>query len=153
MENATKALIMAGAILISILLISVGLILFNSTSGMVDQAASSSDYMSISIFNSRFTQHFGTNISGSQAKAFVNSIIINNSYSSNPKLLVNLCDKNGTHIINGHSSTVQELQTLSNHISVTSKYNIYATTNCGEAGSTGGYRNGYLRCISIKLAN
>ena len=38
MENASKALIIAGAILISILLISVGILIFNSTSGVTDSA-------------------------------------------------------------------------------------------------------------------
>jgi len=38
MENASKALIIAGAILISILLISLGIMLFNSSKGVTDQA-------------------------------------------------------------------------------------------------------------------
>lgn len=38
MENASKALIIAGAILISILLISLGIIMFNSSAGTSDQS-------------------------------------------------------------------------------------------------------------------
>lgn len=38
MENASKALIIAGAILISILLISLGIIMFNASKGTTDQA-------------------------------------------------------------------------------------------------------------------
>ena len=45
MENASKALIIAGAILISILLISLGIIMFNSSKGTTDQAASTANAM------------------------------------------------------------------------------------------------------------
>ena len=45
MENASKALIIAGAILISILLISLGIIMFNSSKGTTDQAADTANAM------------------------------------------------------------------------------------------------------------
>lgn len=39
MENASKALIIAGAILVSILLISLGIVMFNSSKGTTDQSS------------------------------------------------------------------------------------------------------------------
>lgn len=45
MENASKALIIAGAILISILLISLGIIMFNASKGTTDQANSTGNVM------------------------------------------------------------------------------------------------------------
>lgn len=45
MENASKALIIAGAILISILLISLGIIMFNSSKGTTDQAEQTANAM------------------------------------------------------------------------------------------------------------
>lgn len=45
MENASKALIIAGAILISILLISLGIIMFNSSKGTTDQAEGTASAM------------------------------------------------------------------------------------------------------------
>lgn len=45
MENASKALIIAGAILISILLISLGIIMYNSATGTTDKAADTSEAM------------------------------------------------------------------------------------------------------------
>ena len=39
MENASKALIIAGAILIAILLISVGILVMNSVNKPIDEAA------------------------------------------------------------------------------------------------------------------
>ena len=38
MENASKTLIIAGAILVSILLVTSGIIIFNSTRGITDNA-------------------------------------------------------------------------------------------------------------------
>lgn len=45
MENASKALIIAGAVLISILLISLGIIMFNSSKGTSDQAGEAAAQM------------------------------------------------------------------------------------------------------------
>lgn len=59
MENASKALIIAGAILISILLISVGIIVMNAINNPVQQGASSADAQAVEIFNGKFTGYMG----------------------------------------------------------------------------------------------
>lgn len=51
MENASKALIIAGAVLISILLITVGIVLMNKSSDVSDQAATASNQMSNAMSN------------------------------------------------------------------------------------------------------
>ena len=43
MENASKALIIAGSILIAILLISLGIIMFNASRGTTGQAANTTN--------------------------------------------------------------------------------------------------------------
>ena len=45
MENASKALIIAGAILISILLISLGIVMFNASKGTTGQATDTANSM------------------------------------------------------------------------------------------------------------
>ncbi len=45
MENASKALIIAGAILISILLISLGIVMFNASKGPTGQATDTANAM------------------------------------------------------------------------------------------------------------
>ena len=47
MENASKALIIAGAILMSILLISVGILVFNSSKGIADDASQAGETVSL----------------------------------------------------------------------------------------------------------
>lgn len=54
MENASKALIIAGAILVSILLISVGIMIMNASSGVTSGAQSQMDALAIQQFNSRW---------------------------------------------------------------------------------------------------
>ena len=81
MENASKALIIAGAILVSILLISVGVIIINSTGKMTDQVGTSTDKMAIDTFNAQFTSYEGNAVSSSQIKALVSGI--NSSNGSN----------------------------------------------------------------------
>ena len=59
MENASKALIIAGAILISILLISVGIIVMNAINDPVQEGANSAKSQAVEIFNGKFTGYMG----------------------------------------------------------------------------------------------
>lgn len=84
MENASKALIIAGAILLAILLISLGIMIFGqaqdtvSNSGMNDAAKTS--------FNSRLLKYEGTNKKGSEVKALINEINVINSDDTTPTI-------------------------------------------------------------------
>ena len=73
MENASKALIIAGAILITIVVVSLGVVLFNR---MSDSARAQGDMTAqqISAFNSKLTPYFGNNISGSQVNALIDRV-------------------------------------------------------------------------------
>ena len=57
MENASKALIIAGAILLAILIISLGILIYNQASGVVTD--NSMDEVSIQTFNNKFLQYAG----------------------------------------------------------------------------------------------
>ena len=83
MENASKALIIAGAILIAILLISVGLVVFNSTKGVTDQAGELGRTMSAEVFNNQFTQYFGDRVRGSTVRELINRIDVYNASNGN----------------------------------------------------------------------
>lgn len=74
MENASKALIMAGAILIAILLISAGLIILNSTKGVQEQSSRASKTMEVGVFNSQFTKYCGDRVLGSKVKDLYNFV-------------------------------------------------------------------------------
>lgn len=68
MENASKALIIAGAILISILLISVGIIIMNAINDPVKQGADTATSQAVEIFNSKFSGYAGQGVDYNTAK-------------------------------------------------------------------------------------
>lgn len=74
MENASKALIIAGAILISILLISVGIIIMNAINDPVQQGAEAAGGQAIEIFNQRFTGYLGSGVDYSTVKQFITTV-------------------------------------------------------------------------------
>lgn len=76
MENASKALIIAGAILISIVLISLGIIVINNTQNTVNNADMTEQ--EISTFNNKFEKYEGEAVSGSKVNALLDTIIQSN---------------------------------------------------------------------------
>lgn len=78
MENATKALIIAGAVLIAIVLIAVGMKILGSTKGVTDNVDNISDTMSKSMFNSQFEQYEGYQ-KGSTVRTLFSKLVANNA--------------------------------------------------------------------------
>ena len=76
MENASKALIIAGAILISIVLISLGIIVINNTQSTVKDA--NMDEQEIATFNAKFENYEGNKVSGAKVNALLDIIIQSN---------------------------------------------------------------------------
>ena len=60
MENASKALIIAGAILLSILLISLGILVYNNAKGTIQDANLDSE--EAQTFNTKISQYCGTKL-------------------------------------------------------------------------------------------
>lgn len=79
MENASKALMIAGSILIAILLISIGIYLYNNSGSMaISNASSSSQEMQIIRFNKQYTMYEGKQ-KGSSVKRLLTSASANNA--------------------------------------------------------------------------
>ena len=76
MENASKALIIAGAILVSILIVSLGVFIFTNASAKAKEMANL-DEQEVSAFNSKITPYLGKSISGSQVNALIQYVISN----------------------------------------------------------------------------
>ena len=106
MENASKALIIAGAILLSIAIIGVGMYVFTSVSDTIKKASNMSD-QEIDAYNSTFEDYEGVQ-SGSQAKA--------------------LCDK-----VRGHNNSVQDGSEL---ISVSESGDVSVPAPAGDTEKT-----------------
>lgn len=76
MENASKALIIAGAILLSILIISLGIMIFNQASGVVNNNAMTE--VEVNSFNQKFEQYMGQKVRGANVNALVQAVNTNN---------------------------------------------------------------------------
>ncbi len=87
MENASKALLIAGAILIAILLIAIGMMVFNSANSTIKTATSNMSQQDKTAFNQQFSVYEGTK-SGSVTKQLIELIATNNSVDENSKITV-----------------------------------------------------------------
>lgn len=74
MENASKALIIAGAVLISIIIVSLGVYVFSNFSNSAKEMANM-DEQEIASFNSKIKPYLGESISGSQVNALIQYVI------------------------------------------------------------------------------
>lgn len=140
MENSTKALIIAGSVLIAIVLIAIGINILGSTADVTEQVNSVSDTMATSVFNSQFTPYLGDSVSGTQARSLVQKIMANNS-SSSYKIHVWSTDVSG----NNHT----EPQDLYDWLKKSSTYKIFVNTGCSQGARNGYYSNGFLCCIKF----
>ena len=76
MENASKALIIAGAILLAILIISLGIFVYRQASGAINSGGM--DEVQLATFNAKFRQYEGTQ-TGSVVKDLINTVLTNNN--------------------------------------------------------------------------
>lgn len=81
MENATKALLIAGSILIAILLIAFGMKILIPATSTVDSSESAMKTTDMATFNSKFTAYIGTK-NKAQVMSLLNVVIANNATSN-----------------------------------------------------------------------
>lgn len=110
MENATKALLIAGSILVVILLIAFAMRILNPAADTIDSSKTAMETTDMATFNSKFTQYAGSNKSAAQVKALANVVIANNATNEQRKVsfegktssndIINLvADYNGSYTI------------------------------------------------------
>lgn len=78
MENASKALIIAGAILLSILIIAIGMFIYNSAQSTVNNSLTTMTTQEIDAFNNQFVS-YEQRQSGSNVKALIGRLIANSN--------------------------------------------------------------------------
>lgn len=79
MENASKALLIAGAILICILLIAIGMYIYNSAQGTINTAAAQMGQNEKEMYNAKVQKYIGDSKKGSDVKLMIEEIISNNN--------------------------------------------------------------------------
>lgn len=80
MENASKALLIAGAILLAILIIAIGMFIYNSAQATVNDSLTSMSTQEVEAFNNQFNS-YEQEQTGSNVKALIGRLIANaNTY-------------------------------------------------------------------------
>ena len=133
MENASKALVIAGAILISILLISIGVMVINSIYGVIRQGEDTTSDMAAQTFNSQYTSFIGTQ-NGSNVRSLLNKVISNNSKDDSRKAHEITVEFGGSS-----SKEVSQLRNCAAQVSTIKSYTVEIP----------GYTNGYVSTIKI----
>lgn len=117
MENASKALIIAGAILLSILIITLGLGVYNNAKSATGNADLSGQ--EINAHNSQFTAYEGRQ-KGSQVKALITTIKRNNKEYSDRQ--VKVFYSNNTTALTEYGSYDPDLETVDEDVNEDDDY-------------------------------
>ena len=83
MENASKALIIAGAILVSIMIIGLGVVILNNVRSTITNQNLHSEEAQAN--NEKFTSVFNQNMAASEVKNLINQIRVNNITAENDR--------------------------------------------------------------------
>lgn len=117
MENATKALLIAAAILIAIVLISLGVWVLSTGQAAAEEAGDMTAEQVMS-FNSKFSPYLGNNVMGSNVRALITKTNTNNKAEGTNGRIVTI--KYGTGAITD-ASTIKTGQAYD--VSVTAETN------------------------------
>lgn len=106
MDNASKALIMAGAILIAVALVSLGVYLYQSAADKVRNGSNEIEVTQILAKNSEIEKFEGT-IKGSEAKQLVRLIVTNNAKHAYPAdITIDGCTSGDTSVFTDNAKYV-----------------------------------------------
>lgn len=79
MENATKALLIAAAILVAIVIISIGMVILRQGSGTSEQAGAAMSDAEVTSFNQTFLNYTGNDVNGQQIFELIKKIARSNA--------------------------------------------------------------------------
>lgn len=118
MENASKALIIAGAILLAILIIGLGMMVFSNAKDAISGA--NLDSSKVEAINSKFENYIGPKIKGSNVKSLCDLVKNNNL----------VADEDETFTIKINDKTdAADINTLKSSYANGKFYNVTATYN------------------------
>lgn len=104
MENASKALIIAGAILLSILIIGLGMFIYQQAAGAMNGA--NLDPQKVSAYNSEFEQYEGTK-SGTEVRALLDTVRShNNANIDDPSLNISVQNSSAAGVTTAPTAVV-----------------------------------------------
>ena len=104
MDNASKALVMVGAILIAVMLISLGVFLFTYARDNAESTTKMMDATMVSSFNEQFLSFCGTNIKGSSVVSLISKVKASNTQNPDFPVSINKTsaaqiDRSATYVV------------------------------------------------------
>ena len=103
MENATKALLIAAAVLIAILIISLGIVIYNQASETVNSVNMSAQ--EIQAFNDQFLKYEGSGKRGTEVNALLKTVV-NNNIAENAEGSSKIVTVSGSATVDGTESNI-----------------------------------------------
>ena len=142
MENASKALIIAGAILLAILIIGLGVYIYRQAAGVIDTGTM--DQLVVSQFNAQSEQYLGNNVSGSNVKQIIKIINASNRAKEDLPVTIEVDGeevKNDSKIKSGNTYKV-ESSSEGNKAGYIEKITIKTNGDDSGSGGTSGRETG-----------
>lgn len=129
MENASKALLIAGAILLSILLITLGIMVFSNAKGTINDV--NLDAQQVQAFNSKFIMYCGNKVSAAKVNALVEAVTANNARNTD-KISITIDGLTSGTDYTGSVSSANGYNLYSYVFTATRTYTVdYATSTTG----------------------
>ena len=152
MENASKALIIAGAILISILIVGLGVIIYNNVADIAGDT-SAIDQTQVSAHNSPIESYFGDQVTGSNVRALITYVNgINRTAQANDNTIGNYIYLKTTN----SNIAASNAQVTSSNIRTGRSYRVYLSTDerfsDEEADDSAYWKSGFIKTIYIDYA-
>ena len=124
MENASKALIIAGAILLSIIIISLGIAVVTNSRSTIDKA--NVNQQEVETFNSRFEAYVGNDKSPSEVRALVSAVISSNGAQTTNATYHYVTCVSGAALPNAHTpnATTPPTVTMPNNLIAGKTYTV-----------------------------
>ena len=130
MENASKALIIAGAILLSILLISLGIMIFNTAQDTTKNSGKTQ--AQVSAFNNKFSKYEGT-IKGSEVRSLIQEVVASNGDDNNKNASRQITiNKDSKAIVSGTTADSSSILTTKSYTVKITEYNADGTIKTME---------------------
>ena len=162
MENASKALVIAGSIIITLVIVALGVLVVNRLRSTIIDSANM-DQQTIDAANQKFEAYLGNNVTAANTKALIklvashDTMVYNNEDASD--LPVYIVYGNTLYGKAKDVSNITDPSSLSSSIKQGKHYVIeinngnYNDTAPSGASTAGHYKNGYVKCIKISAAS
>lgn len=141
MENASKALLIAGAILIVILLIAVGMLVYNGARGSIDKAIGQMSSTEKDIHNKQFEPYLNDKVSGSNLKTLYSKVISNNGEEANVKVKISTVNTAGIPVTDSKTDVETNISKSLSNIKTKASDTYKVTAK---------YDNGVIKEIAVK---